>query len=104
MATPHPSSDGFNRRPRRFDGAQTTLSSVEWRRVEKRRSRVVRATFNVVGLGAVFAAPVAAISLWLLLTDAVLAGEVAERGSVFPVIKTLVFAVGHAIAAVLAYL
>jgi hypothetical protein len=104
MATPHPSSDGFNRRPRRFDGAQATLSSVEWRRVEKRRSRVVRATFNVVGLGAVIAAPVAAVSLWLLLTDAVLAGEVAEHGSVFPVIKTLVYAVGHAIAAVLAYL
>ncbi len=83
MATPYPSLDGFSRR---------------------RRGRVVRTTFNVVGLGAVIAALVAAVSLWLLLTDAVLAGEVAERGSLLPVMKTLVFAVGRAIAAVLAYL
>jgi hypothetical protein len=83
MATPYPSLDGFGRR---------------------RRGRVVRTTFNVVGLGAVIAAPVAAISLWLLLTDAVLAGEVAEGGSLFPVMRTLVVAVGNAIAAVLAYL
>jgi hypothetical protein len=84
MATPHPSPDGFSRKPR--------------------RGRVVRTTFNVVGLSAIVAAPVAAVSLWLLLTDAVLAGEVAETGSLFPVVKTLVFAVGKAIAAVLAYM
>ena len=83
MATPYPSVDRYSRR---------------------RRGRVVRTTFNVVGLGAVVAALVAAVSLWLLLTDAVLAGEVAERGSLLPVMKTLVFAVGRAIAAVLAYL
>ncbi len=84
MATPHPSPDGFNRRGR--------------------RGRVVRTTFNVVGLGAVAAAPVAAVSLWLLLTNPVLAGEVADRGSLFPVVKILVFAVGKAIATVLGYL
>ena len=104
MASPHPSLDGFSRRPRAFDEARSTASGVNTRRVERRRGRVVRATFNVVGVGALIAAPVAAVSLWLLLTDAVLASEVAERGSLFPVMKTLVFAVGHAIAAVLAYL
>jgi hypothetical protein len=65
---------------------------------------VVRTTFNVVGLTAVVAAPVAAVSLWLLLTDPVLAGEVTEQESFLPVLKTLVFAVGEALAAVLAYL
>jgi hypothetical protein len=104
MATPYPSLDGFSRKARPFGGAQGVLSSVEMRRVERRRGGVVRTTFNVVGLGAVIAAPVAAVSLWLLLTDAILAGEVAEQGSLFPVMKTLVFAVGKAIAALLAYL
>jgi hypothetical protein len=84
MAPSHPTPDGFSRR--------------------SRRGRVVRTTFNVVGLGAIVAAPVAAVSLWLLLTDPVLAGAVAEQDSFFPVVKTLAIAVGKAIAAVLAYL
>jgi hypothetical protein len=83
MATPHPFPDGFGRR---------------------RRGRVVLTTFNVVGLGAVLAAPVAAVSLWLLLTDPVIAGEVAETGSLVPLVRTLMFAVGKAIATVLAYI
>jgi hypothetical protein len=65
---------------------------------------VVRTTFNVVGVSAVVAAPVAAVSLWLLLTNPVLAGEVVERESLFPIVKTLVLAVGKAIATVLAFL
>jgi hypothetical protein len=84
MATPHPSLDGYDRRPL--------------------RGRVIRTTFSVVGVGAFLLGPVAAVSLWLLLTDPILAGEVAERGSLFPIVKTLVFAMGKAIAAVLAYL
>ena len=84
MATPHPSPDGFSRR--------------------MRRGRVVRTTFNVVGVSAVVAAPAAAVSLWLLLTNPVLAGEVVQRESFIPIVKTLVFAVGKAIAAVMAYL
>jgi hypothetical protein len=84
MAPSHPTPDGFSR--------------------NQRRGRVVRATFNAVGLGAVVAAVVAAVSLWLLLTDPVLAGEVAEQDSFLPIVKTLVFAVGKALAAVLAYL
>ena len=84
MAAPHPSLDGFSRR--------------------MRRGRVVWTTFNVVGVSAVVAAPAAAVSLWLLLTNPVLAGEVVERQSLFPIVKTLVFAVGKAIATVLAYI
>ena len=83
MATPHPFPDGFSRR---------------------RRDRVVLTTFNVVGLGAVLTAPVAAVSLWLLLTDPAIAGEVAETGSLVPLVRTLLFAVGKAIATVLAYI
>ena len=84
MATPHPSHDGFSRK--------------------KRRGRVVRTTFNVVGAGAVIAAPVAAVSLWLLLTNPVVAGEVVENESLYPLVKTMVFAVGKALATVMAYL
>jgi hypothetical protein len=84
MATPHPFPDGIDRRPRPGE-------------------RVILTTFNVVGLGAFLAAPVAAVALWLLLTDPVLAGEVTDRNSLLPVVRTLVVAVGKAIAAVLAY-
>jgi hypothetical protein len=84
MATPYPSLDGFDRR--------------------RRWGRVFRTTFNVVGVSAFFAAPVAAVSLWLLLTDPVVAGEVADSGSMLPVVRTLFFTVGRALAAVLAYL
>jgi hypothetical protein len=65
---------------------------------------VVRTTFNVVGASAVVAAPVAAVSLWLLLTNPVLAGEVVERESLYPIVKTMVVAVGKAIATVLTYI
>lgn len=65
---------------------------------------MLRRTFNVVALGALVSAPAAAVALWLLLTDPVVAGEVTEQGSVFPVVRALVVAVGHALAALLAYL
>jgi hypothetical protein len=84
MATPYP-FPGADRRPRTGE-------------------RVIRTTFSVVALSAFLAAPVAAVGLWLLLTDPVLAGEVTENGSLFPVVRALVFTVGRAIAAVLAFL
>jgi hypothetical protein len=84
MATPYPFPDGFDRRSR-------------W-------GRVARTTFNVVGVSAFAAAPVAAVSLWLLLTDPVVAGEVADSGSMFPVVRSLIATVGKALAALLAYL
>ena len=60
--------------------------------------------FNIVALGAITAAPVATVSLWLLLTNPVLAGEVADSGSVFPIARAFFITVGKAIAAVLGYL
>jgi len=85
MATPYPSLDFGDRRPRTGE-------------------RVLRTTFNVVGLGAFLAAPIAAVALWLLLTDPVLAREVSDGNAFFPVVRTLVVTLGKALAAVLAYL
>ena len=85
MATPSLSLRGFDRRPRTGE-------------------RMLRATFNVVGLSAFLAAPIAAVALWLLLTDPVLAGEVTDRNSLLPVVRTLVVTLGKALATVLAYL
>lgn len=85
MATPYPSLDGFDRRLRPGD-------------------RLRRTVFNVVALGAITAAPVATVSLWLLLTNPVLAGAVADTDSVFPIARMLLFTIGKAIAAVLALL
>jgi hypothetical protein len=85
MATPYPSLDGFDRRPRTTD-------------------RLRRTVFNTVALGAITAAPVATVSLWLLLTNPALAGEVADTGSVFPLARVLLVSIGKAIAAMLAFL
>ena len=85
MATFNPFPDGYDRRPRSSD-------------------RLRRTVFNIVAFGAIAGAPVATVSLWLLLTDPALAGEVADTGSVFPVARALLFSIGRAIAAVLAYL
>ena len=85
MATPNPFPDGFDRRPRPAD-------------------RLRRTVFNIVALGAITGAPVATVSLWLLLTDPALAMEVADGGSAFPVVRALFYSVGNAIAAVLAFL
>ena len=85
MATPHPTPDGYERRPRTGE-------------------RLKRAIFNVVAFGAITGAPIATVSLWLLLTDPALAGEVADSGSVLPVARTLFWTLGRAIAALLAFL
>jgi len=84
---------------KRSGNAKTNENRAHLRRVLR------RSWCGAVGsIGAFLAAPVAAVSLWLLLTDAVLAGEVTDRDSLIPVARTLVVAFGKAIAAVLAYL
>jgi hypothetical protein len=85
MAIPNPFPDGYDRRSRSTD-------------------RLRRTVFNIVAIGAIAGAPVATVSLWLLLTDPIVAGEVAETGSALPVARALLLSVGKAIAAVLAYL
>jgi hypothetical protein len=84
MATPYPSLDGFER--------------------DVAIGRLRRMMFNIVALGAIIAAPVATVSLWLLLTNPALAAEVADNGSVVPLARVLLFTLGKAIAAVLALL
>jgi hypothetical protein len=66
-------------------------------------TRVARTTFGVLGLSAVCAAPLVAIALWLLLTDPVTAGHVADSDALVPVVQALVLAVGKAIVSILAY-
>ena len=67
-------------------------------------ARVARTTFGVLGLSAVCAAPLVAIALWLLLTDPVTAGHVADSDALFPVVQALVLAVGKAIVSILTYI
>ena len=85
MAIPNPFPDGLDRSPRPAD-------------------RLRRTMFNIVAFGAIAGVPVATVSLWLLLTDPALAGEVGETGSSLPVARALLFSLGRAIAAVLAFL
>jgi hypothetical protein len=82
MATPYPYPDGLDRR--------------------RTGERIRRTMFNVVALGAITGAPVATVSLWLLLTNPALASEVADSGSVLPIARVLIVSIGKAIAAVLA--
>lgn len=84
MATPHPSPDG--------------------RSQPSPRGRVVVTTFGVVGVSALVLATVAALSLWLLLTDPMTASAVVERGDVLPLARSLLVAVGNALAKLLAFL
>jgi hypothetical protein len=49
-------------------------------------------------------APVAALSLWLLMSDAVTAAAVMESGNLLPVLGALAKIVGKAITALLATL
>lgn len=69
-----------------------------------RKGRVLRRVFSAVSVSAVVLAPIAAASLWLLLTDPVTAGGVIERGDLLPVVKALAAVVGKAITAVLRFL
>lgn len=73
-------------------------------RVAQPKGRVLRRVFSAVSVSAVVMAPVAALALWLMLTDAVTAAEVLERGDLLPVVKALATAVGKAITVVLKFL
>jgi hypothetical protein len=73
-------------------------------RVAPAKGRVIRKLFSAVSVSAVVLAPVAALALWLLLTDPVTAAGVAERGDLLPVVKAIASVVGKAITAVLRFL
>lgn len=68
------------------------------------KSRLAQRVFSVVSLSAVVLAPVAAASLWLLISDPVTAAGVVERGDLLPVLVALAKIVGNAISTVMSAL
>ena len=63
------------------------------------KSRFWPRVFGTVSVSALVLAPVAALSLWLLMSDPVTAAAVMERGSLLPVFAALAKIVGKAIMA-----
>lgn len=68
------------------------------------RSRLVPRLFSFLSVGSLTLAPVAALTLWLLISDPVTAAAVMERGDLLPVIGALAKLVGKALAAMIAIL
>ena len=73
-------------------------------RVSPPKGRVLRSIFSAVSVSAVVMAPVAALALWLMLTDPVTAAGVSERGDLLPLVKAIAVTVGKALTAVLRFL
>ena len=63
------------------------------------KSRFWPRVFGTISISALVLAPVAALSLWLLITDPVTAAAVMERGSLLPVMAALAKMIGKAIMA-----
>jgi hypothetical protein len=68
------------------------------------KSRLMARLFSIVSVSAVVLAPVAAATLWLLISDPVAAAGVVERGNLLPVFVALAKIVGKAISAVMSAL
>ena len=68
------------------------------------RSRFWPRVFSAVSVSAVAMAPVAALSLWLLISDPVTAAAVMERGDLLPVLAALAKLLGKALVSVLSAL
>lgn len=68
------------------------------------KSRLMARLFSIVSVGAVVLAPVAALSLWLLISDPVTAAAVMERGDLLPVLVALAKILGKTISAVMSAL
>jgi len=71
------------------------------RRRELPKSRFRARVFGAVSVGALLLAPVAAMALWLMISDPVTAAAVMERGDLLPVIEAILKIVGRAISAVM---
>jgi len=68
------------------------------------KSRFWPRVFGAVSVSAVAMAPVAALSLWLLMSDPVTAAAVMERGDLLPVVAALFKIVGKALMAMMSAL
>ena len=71
------------------------------RRRELPKSRFWARAFGALSIGDILLAPVAALALWLMVSDPVTAAAVMERGDLLPVIEALIKMVGRAITAVM---
>jgi hypothetical protein len=68
------------------------------------KSRFWPRLFSFVSIGALTLAPIAALALWVMITDPVTAAAVMERGDLLPVLAALAQIVGKAVASLLAIL
>ena len=68
------------------------------------KSRFWPRVFSAVSVSAVVLAPVAALALWLLISDPVTAAAVMERGDLLPVLTALVKILGKALMSVMSAL
>ena len=64
------------------------------------KSRFWPRVFSALSVSAVVLAPVAAMALWLLISDPVTAAAVMERGDLMPVLAALVKILGKALVSV----
>jgi hypothetical protein len=68
------------------------------------KSRFWPRAFKAVSAISLTLAPVAALSLWLLMSDAELAAAVMERGDLLPVLAALAKVIGKAVIAAMSAL
>ena len=81
-----------------------TLKTATDRPRQLPRSRFWPRLFSFVSVSALTLAPVGALTLWLLISDAETAAAVMERGDLLPVISALARIIGKAFAAMMAML
>jgi hypothetical protein len=81
-----------------------TLMSRTDRPRQLPKSRFWPRLLSFVSVSAVALAPICALTLWLLISDAETAAAVMERGDLLPVLNALAKIVGKALASMLAML
>jgi hypothetical protein len=81
-----------------------TLNTATDRPRQAPRSRFWPRVFSTVSVVAVVMAPVAALSLWLLISDPVTAAAVMERGDLLPVLEEIAKMLGKALMSVMSAL
>ena len=81
-----------------------TLKTATDRPRQLPRSRFWPRLFSFVSVSAITLAPVGALTLWLLISDAETAAAVMERGDLLPVLSALAKIIGKAFAAMMAML
>ncbi|HYB97189.1 MAG TPA: hypothetical protein VEC39_19610 [Vicinamibacterales bacterium] len=82
----------------------TTIRPSTDRPRQAPKSRFWPRVFGTVSVGAMMLAPVAALSLWLLMSDPVTAAAVMERGDLVPVLVALAKVIGKTLMAVMSTL